>query len=136
MGAAAGAGESFCFAGGSNAMMKRNTVVLVFLMFTSLTLTGCANKGAKSRGSRAKARVAAGAVLLDVRSPGEFSRGHLPGALNIPIQQLSGRVSEIGAGAEVVVYCESGVRSRQAVSLLKSGGHEVFDLGSWRDWGP
>ncbi len=117
-------------------MMKLDTAVMVSLVFTSLALTGCANQGAKSRGSRAKVMVAEGAVLLDVRSSGEFSRGHLPGALNIPIQQLRSRIAEVQAEAKVVVYCESGVRSRQAVSLLKSGGHEVFDLGSWRDWGP
>ena len=102
----------------------------------ALVSTGCANEARKSRGATAKEMVAAGAVLLDVRSPGEFNRGHLPNALNIPINELGRRAGEIPAASKVVIYCESGVRSRQGVSILKKKGHEVFDLGSWRDWGP
>jgi len=116
--------------------MRTARITFLAIVFTSLTMAGCANKGAKSRGARAKAMVAAGAVLLDVRSPGEFAGGHLPNALNIPISQLGSRIGEVPAGSKVVVYCQSGVRSRQAVSLLQKKGHEVFDLGSWRDWGP
>ncbi|MDF1561465.1 MAG: rhodanese-like domain-containing protein [Deltaproteobacteria bacterium] len=118
--------------------MRQHTTLLLALAITSLALasTGCDNKAKKSRGATAKELVAAGAVLLDVRSPGEYQRGHLPNAVNIPITELSRRQGEVADGAKVVVYCESGVRSRQAVSLLKKKGHEVFDLGSWRDWGP
>jgi phage shock protein E len=80
--------------------------------------------------------VAAGALLLDVRSPGEFSGHHLDGALNIPVGQLRDRLDELGgAGRTLVVYCASGVRSKAAAQVLvASGFKDVRDLGSWRGW--
>ena len=67
---------------------------------------------------------AAGAVLLDVRSPQEYREGHIPGSQNVPLQQLD-KVEEVTENKDTVlyVYCHSGGRSRQAVSLLK---HMVY----------
>ncbi len=61
----------------------------------------------------AKAKVASGATLLDVRTRDEFASGHVKGALNIPVQELGQRLSEVPRGA-VVVYCRSGGRSASA----------------------
>ncbi len=64
-----------------------------------------------------------GAVVVDVRSPAEFSGGHVAGARNIPLHALQGRLGELGAkDREVVVYCRSGARSSQAASLLQRAG--------------
>ena len=83
-----------------------------------------------------KDAVAKGALLLDVRSTGEFSSHHLEGAINIPVGTLQARLSELGDTSQtVIVYCASGVRSKAAVGTLKAGGFEdVHDLGSWRNW--
>ncbi|MDP6944816.1 MAG: rhodanese-like domain-containing protein [Myxococcota bacterium] len=80
--------------------------------------------------------VASGGLLLDVRSPGEFSGHHLEGALNVPVGELGHRLGELGdKGRAVVVYCASGARSRGAAKLLTASGFEqVHDLGSWRNW--
>ena len=86
-------------------------------------------------GPVARAKVAAGALLLDVRSEMEFRGGAIPGAKNIPVQSLSGRVGELDRGRPVVVYCASGMRSASAVSLLKRNGFtEVHDLGPASAW--
>jgi len=77
----------------------------------------------------ARRRVAAGAVLLDVRTSGEFSEGHLEGARNIPVQDLANRLNELPEGADVVVYCRSGGRSAVASQILKGRGHRVLDAG-------
>jgi len=77
-----------------------------------------------------------GALLLDVRSESEFNSGHLEGALNIPVGQLSDRLEELeDKKRSIVVYCESGGRSGRAAKMLQSEGYEsVHDLGSWRNW--
>ncbi len=74
---------------------------------------------------------AAGAVLLDVRSPQEYREGHIPGSQNVPLQQLD-KVEEVTENKDTVlyVYCHSGARSRQAVSLLKHMGYtNVHNIG-------
>ena len=74
---------------------------------------------------------AAGAVLLDVRSPQEYREGHIPGSQNVPLQQLD-NVEEVTENKDTVlyVYCRSGARSRQAVSLLKHMGYtNVHNIG-------
>ena len=73
----------------------------------------------------------AGAVLLDVRSPQEYREGHIPGSQNVPLQQLD-KVEEVTENKDTVlyVYCRSGARSRQAVSLLKHIGYtNVHNIG-------
>ena len=72
-----------------------------------------------------------GAVLLDVRSRGEFAGGHIPGSRNLPLKDLE-RVEEIAPdkGTSVFVYCQSGGRSNQARRELQSMGYtDVRDLG-------
>jgi len=79
--------------------------------------------------------VANGALLLDVRTPEEFSDRHLDGAVNIPVQELAGRVHELGAkDRPIVVYCRSGARSASAATLMKSAGYEVLDIGGIGNW--
>jgi rhodanese-related sulfurtransferase len=79
--------------------------------------------------------VASGALLLDVRTPEEFRDRHLDGAVNIPVQELAGRVRELGAKERpIVVYCRSGARSASAATLMKSAGYDVVDVGGMGNW--
>ena len=84
----------------------------------------------------ARKLVSEGAVLVDVRSPGEFLSGHLPGALNIPVHELGKRASEIGPTSKpVVVYCQSGARSAGAALVLRQAGFvQVVNLGPMSAW--
>ncbi|TVT41194.1 molybdopterin-synthase adenylyltransferase MoeB [Hymenobacter setariae] len=63
-------------------------------------------------------------LLLDVRNPLEYQRRHLPGAVLLPLPQLADRATEVPRQGPVVVYCQSGVRSAQAVALLQSLGYD------------
>lgn len=56
--------------------------------------------------------------LLDVRQPNEYSKDHLPGAMLIPVRELSDRFSELDPLKPIIVYCHSGVRSKAAAQLL------------------
>ena len=93
-------------------------------------------RGRELQGAEARQLVAAGARLLDVRSADEFSRGHLPGAVNIPVQELDRRLAEVGpAERDVVVYCRSGHRSSLAAQLLRERGYtKVHNLGPMTAW--
>ncbi|MGD0318623.1 MAG: molybdopterin-synthase adenylyltransferase MoeB [Nitrososphaerales archaeon] len=61
-------------------------------------------------------------VLVDVREPNEYEFCHLEGARLLPLGQLPARMGELDKGEEIVVYCHVGVRSTQAVSLLRRAG--------------
>ena len=79
-------------------------------------------------------------VVLDVRTTEEFAAGHVPGARNIPHDQLPNRLAEL-AGAkdkEIVVYCRSGRRSEIALDTLASHGfkrvrHMDGDMLKWQE---
>lgn len=78
-------------------------------------------------------------VLVDVRSTDEFAAGHVPGAVNIPLDQVGSRVDEVRAlqkKGEVVLYCRSGRRTAQAAQTLESAGltglrHLEGDMQGW-----
>lgn len=80
-------------------------------------------------------KVAAGAVLVDVRSPAEFQSGHIDGAKNIPVDEIAKRYEELPKDAEIVLYCRSGARSSQARAILTAKGFtQVFNLGPMSAW--
>jgi len=63
-------------------------------------------------------------VILDVRTVSEYESGHLEGAINIPVEVLSGRLSELNPNDELLVYCRTGNRSTTAVGILKENGYD------------
>ncbi len=73
-----------------------------------------------------------GAVLLDVRSPGEFAGGSLPGARNVPVSNIGSIIPELQkAGQPVVLFCASGTRAGLALKALKAAGiGPLFNLGT------
>ena len=72
-------------------------------------------------------------VLLDVRTPGEYARGHAEGSLNIPVDSLRERMDEIPRGKPTYVNCQSGLRSYIACRILAQEGFDCYNLsGGWR----
>lgn len=69
-----------------------------------------------------------GAFVLDVREPGEYVDGHVPGARLIPLAQVLARHTELPAGEPVFVICASGNRSRSATDWLRSRGVEAVSV--------
>ena len=74
-------------------------------------------------------------TILDVRTPEEFSGGHYPNAINIPLNELPQRLNEIKEMKQpIVAYCRSGQRSEMAVSILKQNSvTEVYNGGGLND---
>ena len=71
-------------------------------------------------------------LILDVRNPGEYKKGHLEGAVNISIDHLNAVIPElISKQKPVIVTSLKGTRSERATNLLKEAGVEAYDGGSW-----
>ncbi len=67
-------------------------------------------------------------VLIDVRTPGEFAEGHVPGAKNIPLDQVLSRIDELPDGEEVYLVCRSGSRSARAAAALSAKGLKTVNV--------
>jgi len=67
-------------------------------------------------------------LVIDVRSAEEYAAGHVPGAVNIPYDQVASRLSEIPKDKEVVLYCRSGRRSGLAAETLEANGYKDLQL--------
>ena len=67
-------------------------------------------------------------TLLDTRTVGEYSRGHIDGFQNIPVDELRQRIGEIEPGKPVYVICQSGVRSYIATRILEGHGFEAYNF--------
>ena len=79
-----------------------------------------------------EAALKAGATIVDVRSRDEFQSGHFPGAINIPLDQISAHLDELGSPEQpVILYCHSGMRSGSAMHIVKGGGFKnVVNAGT------
>ncbi len=79
-----------------------------------------------------------GALVLDVRTPAEYAASHVPGAMNIPHDELAARLSDLDSDLDrpIVVYCKSGRRAEMAATVLVGAGytgihHLVGDMDGW-----
>ncbi|QKE36213.1 pyridine nucleotide-disulfide oxidoreductase family protein [Vibrio fluvialis] len=75
-------------------------------------------------------------VLLDVRNPGELQNvGYLPGAINIPVDQLRQRMNELPKDKEIIIYCQVGLRGNVAYRQLVNNGYKARNLlGGYRTY--
>lgn len=107
-------------------------------MFSSLFAPGAKGYQQISQQEAKKRMDAGGVLVLDVREPYEYNDGHIPGAVLLPL----GTISEAGAAAvisskdaEVLVYCRSGSRSKQAAAMLARLGYtKVYEFGGIMTW--
>jgi rhodanese-related sulfurtransferase len=67
--------------------------------------------------------------VLDVRTPEEFAGGHIPGAVNIPVDELRRRLGEIPRDREVAAYCQAGPRGHLATRILLQCGFLAANVG-------
>ena len=117
-------------------VLKILAVIIIFLL-----VVGCSNEKTTT-GTMGKKTVEVvktivdnkdeNYVLIDVREDYEFNEGHIPGAVNIPL----GNITTVDYSKEktLIVYCRSGNRSNQAAIKLKNMGYNVKDMGGILDW--
>lgn len=79
-----------------------------------------------------KELVSNGAIIVDVRTSGEFKAGHIPGSKNFPLDNIRTKVADLKKlNKPVITVCRSGARSGMAKGILKSAGIEVYNGGAW-----
>lgn len=127
---------------------------LAALCLLAIALPGCAQSESSGRksdaaGTQAAPRTAGSApsssaatgaadslLVIDVRTPGEFAQGHVAGALNIPYDEIAGRIAAVAPdkNRHIVLYCRSGRRSGIALQTLQSLGYQhVENAGAYED---
>jgi len=86
----------------------------------------------------ARRLVAAGVKVVDVRTPAEYAAGHVPGAVNVPYDEMERRYGELGPPTTpLLLYCHSGRRSGIAIRMLKQKGFtRLYDLQAYERWVP
>ena len=131
-------------------MKKKGRALASALLGSLLALTGCGGANGETDAStaageyhkisprEAKERMeAGGATVVDVRTAEEYGESHIPGAVLVPLDTIgSQRPAALpDTGAELLVYCRSGVRSRAAAEQLVALGYQqVYDFGGIIDW--
>jgi phage shock protein E len=79
-----------------------------------------------------KGLVSNGALIVDVRSAGEYSGGHIQGSINIPVDTIQSKMAELKKkGKPVITVCLSGARSGMAQNALTAAGIEAYNGGPW-----
>ena len=125
---------------------RRSSIAAALLLCVLAAAAGC-RAGAESADvspAELAALLDAGQspLLLDVRTPEEYAGGHVPGARNLPIDELPSRLGELGAdrAAPIVVYCERGPRAERAADALAAAGFTgvrrlAGSMSAWRSAG-
>ena len=106
---------------------NKDIIRICVMMLFAVMLTGC---GQSPVGANIEVSVDEAlrlwqnkeAVIIDVRTPGEYRDGHIPGVANIPLDELEKRMSEIPKDKKTVLICRTGNRSAQGAKLLRSKG--------------
>ena len=111
----------------------------LFLLLMVFAISACA-QGTSTSGftppDEAWKLINNGALLLDVRTSGEFSQGHIKGAQHIPHTQVSARLAELDPDKDrpVVLYCAAGVRAEKARKVLQKAGYtHIYNARGYSD---
>lgn len=118
---------------------------IVFLLILCLFITGCSvsNKKKSPNVQRISVKEVKNIVdnsnhyldvlIVDVRSVEEFESGHIQGAINVPLNDIS--ENEMFLNKKIILYCQSGRRSGEAAILLEKLGYKnILDMGGIQDW--
>ena len=124
--------------------MKKIKRLITFIL-SALLLSSCASDDGSSGSYRSVSadeaaeimKSESGYVILDVRRPDEFAEGHIPGAINLPNEEIgTAEISSLPDKAQLIlVYCRSGRRSKVAAEkLVKLGYTNIIEFGGILDW--
>lgn len=121
----------------------RRKIIAALSLCCILLLSACASQGASSAyhkitAEEAKSMIDGGNVtVVDVRTAGEYTEEHIPGAVSVPNETIGDRqpASLTDTDAVLIVYCRTGVRSKQASDkLIELGFSNIYDMGGIVDW--
>lgn len=115
--------------------MQKQSVKFILIIIIGVVMLGIfKNIFGQKDNTELKEVLADNAYLVDVRTPSEFASGSVKGAVNIPLDKISGQLSKFKGKKNIVVFCRSGNRSSQAKSILeKNGFKNVVNGGTWQN---
>lgn len=115
-------------------MISRTLVIFIGALVVFALIWKALSKASEVTNAVIREKLKKGALVIDVRTPAEFLSGHYNRAKNIPVQELQGRLSELGdKNQPIVVYCASGMRSAMAAKILTQAGFtDVINAGTAR----
>ena len=91
-------------------------------------------KTSNTSSDKIQALVDQNAPIIDVRTPQEFAQGHIKGSVNVPLNHLFASIKQLKKlDQPLLLVCRSGARAGQAQGMLRDGGIESFNGGSWQD---
>jgi rhodanese-related sulfurtransferase len=105
---------------------------LIAVLFSVLLLAGCNGGSYKTISvTEAETMIESGKVeVIDVRTPEEYTAGHIPESKLIPLQTLEGMLSELDKEKEYLIVCRSGNRSAEASAILAQNGFQmIYNMG-------
>ena len=123
----------------------RKIKLLISMMLSAMLVSSCGATESSSSGYRQISmdeavkmmRDEKNYIILDVRKPDEFAEGHIPGAINVPNEEIdTAEIAELPAKKQLIlVYCRSGRRSKEAAEkLAKLGYTNIVEFGGILDW--
>ena len=123
----------------------RKIKLLIPMMLSAVLLSSCGTPGNSSSGYRQISmdeavkmmRDEKDYIILDVRRPDEFAEGHIPGAINVPNEEIGAtEIAELPDKSQLIlVYCRSGRRSKEASKkLVKLGYTNIVEFGGIQDY--
>lgn len=103
----------------------RNILItaIVVVLVASITILLSASPPWVISAYESKQKISDGAFLLDVRQPEEYQEAYIPGAYLIPLDELEERIDEVPEEKEIVIYCRTGNRSKDAYRILSKAGY-------------
>ena len=109
---------------------------IVSFLVICLLLCSCSNATFKTiMTNEAISLMEDGAVIVDVRTPDEYNREHIPNAINIPLDSIDS--FDMAKDVQIIVYCQTGIRSKEAIdNLIDRGYTTLYNLdGGLLNWG-
>lgn len=120
-------------------MIRAATLALAAVLVAALAFAGDPDVAPVSQEALIERQQRSDAELfvLDVRTAGEFASGHVPGAVNIPVDGLAERLMDVPKDKDLVIYCQSGRRAAIAAKTLADNGytrlsHLEGDIAAWK----
>lgn len=115
--------------------MQKQSVKFILIIIIGVVMLGIfKNLFGQKDNTELKEVLVDNAYLVDVRTPSEFASGSVKGAVNIPLDKISGQLSKFKGKKNIVVFCRSGNRSGQAKSILEKNGFDnVVNGGTWQN---
>lgn len=106
---------------------------IIYIILVLSLFSACSNISDEDL-KKARVAVSNGAIIVDVRTPKEFKKGHIKDSINIPLKRIEKNLIAISKNTEIVVYCRSGSRSQVSAKILRENGWTVHDIATRDDW--